>query len=61
MKIKINFIYQNEYYEIEYLFNYIRRGSSCLLRKLTKKFLRDLINKKRNFYELVPINIIIDE
>ena len=55
------YIYQNEYYEIEYLFNYIRRGSSCLLRKLTKKFLRDLINKKRNFYELVPINIIIDE
>ena len=55
------FIYQNEYYEIEYLFNYIRRCSSCFSRKLTKKFLRDLINKKRNFYELVPINIIIDE
>lgn len=55
------FIYQNEYYEIEYLFNYIRRCSSCLSRKLIKKFLRDLINKKRNFYELVPINIIIDE
>lgn len=55
------YIYQNEYYEIEYLFNYIRRCSSCFSRKLTKKFLRDLINKKRNFYELVPINIIIDE
>lgn len=55
------FIYQNKYYEIEYLFNYIRRCSSCFSRKLTKKFLRDLINKKRNFYELVPINIIIDE
>ena len=55
------FIYQNEYYEIEYLFNYIRRCISCFSRKLTKKFLRDLINKKRNFYELVPINIIIDE
>ena len=55
------FIYQNEYYEIEYLFNYIRRFKSCFARKLTKKFLRDLINKKRNFYELVPINIIIDE
>lgn len=55
------YIYINEYYEIEYLFNYIRRCSSCFSRKLTKKFLRDLINKKRNFYELVPINIIIDE
>ena len=55
------FIYQNEYYEIEYLFNYIRRFKSCFARKLTKKFLRDLINKKCNFYELVPINIIIDE
>ena len=55
------FIYQNEYYEIEYLFNYIRRFKSCFARKLTKKFLRDLINKKRKFYEKIPINIIIDE
>ena len=39
MKIKINFfIYQNEYYEIEYLFNYIRRFKSCFARKLTKNF-----------------------
>lgn len=55
------FIYQNEYYEIEYLFNYIRRVKSCFARKLTKKFLRDLINKKCKFYEKIPVNIIIDE
>ena len=56
------FIYQDEYYEIEYLFNYIRRFKSCFARKLTKKFLRNLINKKGKFYEKIPINIeIIDE
>ena len=55
------FIYQNEYYEIEYLFNYIRRFKSCFARKLTKKFLRNLISKKCKFYEKIPINIIIDE
>ena len=55
------FIYQDEYYEIEYLFNYIRRFKSCFARKLTKKFLRNLINKKGKFYEKIPINIIIEE
>lgn len=55
------FIYQNEYYEIEYLFEYIRRFKSCFARKLTKKFLRNLINKKCKFYEKIPINIIIEE
>ena len=55
------FIYQNKYYEIEYLFTYIRRCSSCFARKLTKKFLRNLINKKGKFYERIPINIIIEE
>ena len=55
------FIYQDEYYEIEYLFNYIRRFKSCFARKLTKKFLRNLINKKGKFYELIPINVIITD
>ena len=53
------FIYQNDYYKIEYLFNYIRMFKSCFARKLTKKFLRDLINKKRKFYEKFPISIVI--
>ena len=55
------FIYQDEYYEIEYLFNYIRRFKYCFARKLTKKFLRNLINKKGKFYEKIPINIIITD
>ena len=55
------FIYQDEYYEIEYLFNYIRRFKSCFARKLTKKFLRDLINKKCKFYEKIPISIVITD
>ena len=55
------FIYQNEYYEIEYLFNYIRRFKSCFARKLTKKFLRDLISKKCKFYEKIPVSIVITD
>lgn len=55
------FIYQNKYYEIEYLFNYIRRSKSCFARKLTKKFLRNLISKKCKFYEKIPVNIVITD
>ena len=55
------FIYQNEYYKIEYLFNYIKRFKSYFARKITKKFLRDLINKKGKFYEKIPVNIVITD
>lgn len=55
------FIYQDEYYEIEYLFTYIRSSSSCFARKLTKKFLKDLISTKRKFYEKIPINVVITD
>lgn len=55
------FIYQNKYYEIEYLFAYIRSSSPCFARKLTKKFLHDLINEKCKFYEKIPISIVITD